>query len=229
MLYVYIMCTAFHLHLSHAMISGTFKENAPHIPSVLSESLLMSSASTLRKGVYYLIGQHLHGAYRSMAGSSSEEPAWVNEYTHFITEADEAGEQRLQQNLLWLTAELGSSADRMCMSHFVPGSVLVQQLEDAESYWPLHLEALRIVQPRVIITYGISDVSPFWFLYEHSEALGDSWDQVKAGQGNWRCKTFTGQYLGQRVPVVGLPHLSRYKLSGKEHVIEWIRGLVDVE
>ena len=189
----------------------------------------MSPSSTLRKGVYYLMGQHLHGAYRSMSRADAAEPAWMNEYTHFISQADEAGEQRLRENLLWLTTALGSSMDKMCMSQFVPNAVMVQQLEDAEPYWALHLEALRIVQPRVIITYGISDVSPFWFLYEQSEALGDSWDQVKAGQGNWRCKTFTGQYQGRRVPVIGLPHLSRYKLAGKEHVAEWIRNLVFAE
>nr|MBX2819700.1 hypothetical protein [Rhodothermaceae bacterium] len=130
-----------------------------------------------------------------------------------------------EQNLMWLCAELGTSLDRVCRSHFVPSSVLVQELEDALPYWPTHLDILKGVQPEVIITYGISDVSPFWFMYEQSEALGDSWDQVKAGQGNWRCKTFTGEYNGRRVPVVGLPHLSRYKLSGKSHVVEWIMEL----
>lgn len=214
------------------MISGTFKKNAPHAASdrsPLSESLLMSPASSLRKGAYYVIGQHLHGVYRSLSNQEQEEPAWVNEYTHFITQTDEAGEQRLQDNLMWLGAELGCSMDRLCISHFVPVPVLVQDLTDADAYWAMHEEALGIVQPRVIITYGISDVSPFWFLYEKSEALGDSWDEVQAGQGNWRCKTFTGQYLGRRIPVVGLPHLSRYKLSGKDHVLTWIRELADME
>lgn len=189
------------------------------------EAILAGDPATLRTGRYYIIGQQLHGAYNSLSAQNKNEPSWVNEYTHLITQNDEAGEQRLQQNLMWLCSELGSSLDRVCRSHFVPSSVLVQDLGDALPYWPLHLEVLKSVKPDIIITYGISDVSPFWFLYEQSEALGDSWDQVKAGQGNWRCKTFTGQYNGIRVPVVGLPHLSRYKLSGKTHVVEWINGL----
>ena len=128
---------------------------------------------------------------------------------------------------MWLCTELGTTLDLVSRSHFVPLASYVGDLGDALPYWPIHQLILKVVQPDVIITYGMSDVSPFWFLYEQSEALGDSWDQVKAGQGNWRCKTFTGEYHGRRVPVVGLPHLSRYKLSGKMHVVEWIRGLSD--
>jgi|GEM_PF-4868108 len=212
-----------------AMISGTYHtDGSPH-PSESSagiDSILIGSRKALRHGRFCIIGQQLHGAYKSLEAQNESEPAWVNEYTHLITEKDEAGEERLEQNLMWLCAELGTSLDHVCRSHFVPSSVLVQELEDALPYWPTHLDILKAVQPDVIITYGISDVSPFWFLYEQSEALGDSWDQVKAGQGNWRCKTFTGEYNGRRVPVVGLPHLSRYKLSGKTHVVEWIMELV---
>lgn len=210
------------------MIQGTYHSNkSPY--SIDSQgsmaSMLVGKPASLRQGRYYIIGQHLHGAYKSLEAQNANEPAWVNEYSHLLSQKDDAGEERLQQNLMWLCAELGTSLDRVCQSHFVPDSVCVQDLVDALPYWPVHLDVIKAVQPDVIITYGISDLSPFWLLYEQSEALGDSWEQVKAGQGNWRCKSFTGQYHGRRIPVVGLPHLSRYKLSGKTHVVEWINEL----
>ena len=193
-------------------------------PDGQPETLLCSSPSTLRKGAFYVIGRPCGVEY---ATPLPAEPSWVNEYTAFVTKQDEAGEQRLQKNLVWLFEQLGTAVERVCMSRMAPSSIPMDDLKAAEAFWPIHQNILHIVHPEIIITYGISDHSPFWYLYECSEELGDSWSHIASGQGNWQCKTFTGTYLGRRVPVVGLPHLSRYTLAGKLHVVDWIKGLYE--
>ena len=201
--------------------SLTHRRRRTPVPLFLDDVLAMP-LHALRRGPYYIIGQDLPDAYRALL--RREEPAWMNEYTNRVVDKDEAGEQRLRENLRWLCEALGTSLDRVGQSHFVPPGVVLTDLAEADVYWERHLELISTAQPDVIITYGISDISPFWYLYEHSDALGDTWDHIPAGHGNWRCKAFTGSFGGRRIPVVGLPHLSRYRLSGKTQVIDWIKA-----
>ena len=210
------------LYQSSAGSHGISKEEG-HQESRAPSQLLFSAPRTLTRGRYLVIGHHQ--GVQASHWENAIVPSWVNEYTHVVSKTDETGALRLRKNLHWLFDHLKVSCQKACVTHFVPGHVVLNDLEEVHPYWPAHKDVIKAVQPEIILTYGNSDISPFWYLYEQSEELGDSWDRLAAGQGNWRCKTFTGTYLGKRVPVIGLPHLNRYTLVGKYHVVEWIESI----
>ncbi len=208
-----------------AITRGSFL--ARSIPGSAAQSLLWSRSSTLRKGPCYVIGHPLEAAPDAPKAPGVHQLAWTNEYSSAVS-AEDHKQERLEKNLTWMLERLGYSWEHTCIMHLLTGYPAMEAMEVEAVYatvnWHAHREALRIVQPSLIVTFGTAGVSPFWYMYEQSEELGDSWDRIRAGHGNWQCRSFTGTYLGRRIPVIGLPHLYRYKLEGKHHVVEWIQA-----
>ena len=86
--------------------------------------------------------------------------------------------------------------------------------------WPVHLEILRIVQPKLIISLGTSGLSPYGFLWDQLRPLSEQ--EVPSGHGDWTCRAFTaGGYT-----VAGIPHLGRYAIDRNPAVTGWLRGLL---
>jgi len=76
------------------------------------------------------------------------------------------------------------------------------------------------VQPRLIIAFGNSGVSPYAFLL--SKLTPASETMFPSGHGSWRCRAFTAG--GMR--VAGLPHLSRYAIDRHPPVGKWLNALL---
>jgi hypothetical protein len=89
----------------------------------------------------------------------------------------------------------------------------------AKRCWPIHETIIKIVQPKLVIVFGNSDVSPYGYLHA---MIGGKEEYVPSGHGNWNAKGFQSRINGKAVYVAGLPHLSRYSPIGKSQVVEWL-------
>jgi uracil-DNA glycosylase len=135
------------------------------------------------------------------------------------------GDAPLQRRICWLLKRIGLSPREVCASNLI---FLRSRKQRDISYnalaklcWLIHNAILSVVQPRLIIAFGNSDVSPYGYLRTLSN-FGGQEDCIPSGHGNWLVKGFQSEISDKKVYVVGLPHLSRYSIIGKDHVIEWL-------
>lgn len=203
-----------------------------------SGAVLYSRPETLRPGDYYLLGLNPGGdaSKTQTIKQRLDRPAekWVNAYTEEAWSNNNgeylSGEAPLQRRLIWLMEALGTRLEDVCASNLIfvrtPDAASIEDYEDlAEKCWKVHEKILDIVQPKIILTFGNGDVSPYRFLQGLAEGDIQELEGCESGHGNWTCKAFTGSFQGRPRLVVGLPHLSRYDVVEKREVVGWIRRL----
>lgn len=209
-----------------------------HILDDMGE-VVYSSHETLKKGDVYLLGLN-------PGGSSQEHPETHIPYTirthlermlrretnSFIDECWEnglsnfpIGEAILQKRVIALLKGIGIDDPRtVCASNIIfktsrSSADLCFGL--AGLCWPVHEAILKIVQPSLILTYGIQKVSAYEFL----KALflkGDELPPQPASHGKWNCRGFHCDIDGNPTFVAAVPHLSYYSPTNKHDVFKWI-------
>ena len=203
----------------------------PVLASIANRSgrVLCSSAATLRPGTIYLLGLNpgddpqTHAA--ETVGESLENlPSRTrNAYLDESWGGQPKGENKFQRRVDWLLTNLGSETRDVCASNLIftcstaAGDSGYPQT--ATLCWPVHERIISIVQPRLILVFGNSSVSPFQFLRQQYQPL--LVDFYSSGHGNWRCQGFSTL---TDIKVIGLPHLSRYAVHRHEDVVEWIKA-----
>jgi hypothetical protein len=198
-----------------------------------SGTILYSSCATLTRGKYYFLGLNPGGAEEGTnsiqksldhLGAQTEnaylDQAWCSHAacTRCI------GQHRLQKNYAALFSALGENPHSICASNLIfkrssdeKGS---EYPELAKLCWPVHETILQIVQPRAIITFGVTNT----FLFVAEKLGGGSIQYFNSGHGNWSC----GSLVKEGTPVlIGLPHLSKYTIYNRPEVIETIRSLIE--
>jgi hypothetical protein len=195
-----------------------------------SGKVLYSAAATLRPGAVYLLGLN-------PGGDPNKEPETVRESLEGLATREKnsyldekwarqkrAGEAPLQRRVKWLTEQLDLNLGEVCASNLI--FVRSKNARDSEyptlakRCWPIHREILKMVQPRLIMAYGNSGVSPYAYLRRH---FGEPAEQrFPTRHGSWSCRVFEAE--GMR--MVGLPHLSRYAIVGDLEVSRWVRGFL---
>jgi len=88
--------------------------------------------------------------------------------------------------------------------------------------WKIHEKILEIVQPKYILCFGNSVFSPYGILKSkfYKDKLEDN---IGANHGNWKVKGFETSINGRLVYIAGVPHLSRYDITTKHDVLEWLK------
>ncbi len=133
------------------------------------------------------------------------------------------GEAPLQKRICWLLESLKLHPRKVCASNLI--FFQSRRVKDisyydlAERCWPIHEAIIEIVQPKLIIAFGNSVLSPYGYLHT---MLGGKEEYVSSGHGKWNVKGFQSNINGKLVYVAGLPHLSRYSPIGKSRVVEWL-------
>lgn len=189
----------------------------------MSGEVLYSAASTLQSGDVYLLGINPGGdpdkqATKTIKDSLSELPTRTkNAYLVKWRDRD-PGKAPIQRRVQWLLDALGHELSNVAASNLVfvrskDASGIIQKY--AGLCWPVHVRIIEIVRPKYIITFG---QGVFEYLRQRMPVGVES--QHPAKHGSWMCRRFDS-IDGCR--VVGLPHLSRYDIIGKDKVIEWIR------
>ena len=196
----------------------------------LSGEVLYSAASTLRPGEVYLLGHNPGGDDKDptlpTVGRSLDElptKTW-NSYTDTSWNGYEVGEAPLQLRVKCLLERLEQRPNEVAASNLIfPRSrdaASSSFLDLSKTCWRVHEQILSIVNPRLIIAYGNSTYSPYQFLFDEFSA--NSQECYPSGHATWVCRSFV---VPGRFRVVGVPHLSRYKISAHDDVADWIRGL----
>ena len=216
-------------------IEAFVEQSRRDLASVLERrgNILYSAARTLSPGKFYFMGLNPGGTDSSVTIAShlaslptrvenAYEEKWDSTRTHY-----EAGAAPLQRRIKYLFEDiLGCPLPDVCATNLIfmqthdAGELRFQ--EDAATCWPVHERMLAIVQPKVIVAFGNSGISPYAYLRQR---LSSSPDEVfPSGHGTWMCRSFDGVVNGNQVTVVGLPHMSRYSPMNREGLSEWLRG-----
>tara|TARA_A200000159_G_scaffold160134_1_gene179777 strand:- start:4691 stop:5080 length:390 start_codon:yes stop_codon:yes gene_type:complete len=125
--------------------------------------------------------------------------------------------------VIWLFNSLNLNPRDVCASNLI--FLQSRRADDisfslAQKCWPVHKAIIDIVKPKLIITFGNSQTSPYGYLLS---LLGGEEEYFPSGHGAWRIKGFTTNINNHPVYIAGLPHLSRYSPIGKTKVIEWLK------
>lgn len=193
-----------------------------------SGRVLYSSADTLRPGSLYLLGLNPGGnpvvEMETVADSLEDLPARkMNAYLDESWKGKDNGRSVLQLRVQWILQELGFATRDVCASNLIfvrsIGASGCGYPQTAQLCWPVHERILNIVQPKLILVFGISGVSPFQFLRNQLQPAGVVYQH--SGHGSWRCFGFSTH---SGLKVIGLPHLSRYAIDRRPQVVEWIRS-----
>ena len=192
-------------------------------------SILYSGHETLKSGDVYLLGFNPGGAGgKSLKASidsmlSNESNAYLDESWENLSGSWGNGEAPLQKRICWVLASLELNPREVCASNLI--FIQSRRASDisysllAELCWPIHEAIISVVQPKLIIAFGNSNVSAYGYLHA---MLGGIEEYIPSGHGNWNAKGFQSHMNGKAVYVAGLPHLSRYSPMGKSQVVEWL-------
>jgi len=84
----------------------------------------------------------------------------------------------------------------------------------ANKCWEVHRFIISIVKPKIIITIGNGEQkSAYTYLHKISSKVRED-NPLKAFHGEYKIKSFIGKFDELNILVVGLPHLSRYDVTG---------------
>jgi len=211
---------------------SNFIETAQHdLAPILDRSgnILYSAADTLRPGSIYLLGLNPGGdptkhqtvrqtldALASKVTNAYLDERWERHY--------HPGHAPLQRRIQWLAHEMGLDLRKVCATNLI----FVRSKDGARSgypsladvCWPIHLAILELVQPKLIIAFGNSSVSPYAYLRRRLN--GSPEKTFPSGHGSWLCRVFRSA----ETRVVGLPHLSRYAVHKHPEVGIWLRSFL---
>jgi len=193
-------------------------------------SILYSSHETLRPNDVYLLGFNPGGSGGNSISYSinrllnNEQNAYLDECWKNPNGSWRKGGAPLQKRVDWLLKNIGYRTREVCSSNlifFQSQNANNINYSLAKRCWPVHEAILEIVKPKLIITFGNSNVSPFSYLHG---LLGGVIEYTPSGHGNWNIKEFEATINNCPIYVAGIPHLSRYSPIGKECVIDWLNS-----
>jgi len=202
--------------------------------------LLYSSAKTIKKGDIYFMGINPAGGSSDQDEVDEKETlgydlnnlpnrtinAYIDEKWTRGNKYYEKGQYLLQKRTTWLLNELtGGEAESVCATNLVfIGTETANDIEGEwiTKCWKVHECLIKIVRPKIILSCGVGDNTPYCYLKEKYHN-GKNEEIVESGHASWKCYAFKANIEGVKVWVVGLPHLSRYNIIGKEKVVDWIK------
>lgn len=192
--------------------------------------LIYSAHHTLQKGDIYLLGlnpggagyiaieDHIGGMLHRNINSFIDE-SWTNGQNEWAP-----GKAPLQQRVKYLLTALGYSTEDVCASNLI-----FQTTPNADELcfglagicWPFHEAVIEIIKPKLLLTFGNSEVSPYSFV---KALFGGDELTIGADHGKLLWKGFHTVINGHKLFVAGLPHMSRYDPRGKPQLIEWLKA-----
>ncbi|HRN71228.1 MAG TPA: hypothetical protein PLS49_08680 [Candidatus Woesebacteria bacterium] len=226
---------------------SSFIENSRKLLSpILNESggILYSSGDTLKKGLIYILGLNPGGADGPTIEDSlnvifsSKENAYLDEDWSTDKHKYKIGCHPLQKRIKYLSDYLGYNLRNICCSNLIFVRSLDQQGcnfdYNANLCWEVHKLIIDVICPKILLVFGNSKISPYFFVKTQHEKYFDnniSEDVKQSGHGNWSCRSFITNLFGNETLILGLPHLSRYRIidykNDRKIVLHWIKKKVN--
>jgi hypothetical protein len=91
----------------------------------------------------------------------------------------------------------------------------------ANKYWDFHLEFIKRLDTKVIISNGIGWKSAFNYIFERYKPKNAEYQN--SGHGNWSIGYFDVNIENYLIRVVGIPHLSYYSVKEKGNHLSWLK------
>lgn len=184
-------------------------------------AVLYSSWETLKDGEYYFLGVNPAGSGEATPKTIRESldelgTSTTNEYldVSWYSNPTDTKRRPLQQRFKFLFEDaLRVDPRSVCASNLIFKSSKKEKDAGgwpmAKKCWPVHKAIIQeIVQPRVIITFGIL---PFDFILN---TLGGTRPKEEDSRhGNWTWRYSILEETGQK--LIGLPHLSIYAIDSQ--------------
>jgi len=221
---------------------SSFVKNCRKLLSpILNESggILYSSGDTLKKGLIYVLGLNPGGAEGQTIDDSisvifsSKDNAYLDEDWSSDKHKYGIGKHPLQKNIKYLFDYLGYNLRDICCSNLIFVRSVDQQgcnfYYNANLCWEVHKLIIDTICPKIFLVFGNSIISPYFFVKtQHLKYFGNniSEDIIQSGHGNWSCRSFITNLFGNDILILGLPHLSRYRIidynNDRKIVLQWI-------
>lgn len=207
-------------------------------PDVLGRSgtVLFSGAKTLCRGDIYILGLNPAGDANKLSGNTIDASLnelcarEFNEYVDGCWGNKGAGNGKIQTRIRWLIQALGHDILSVCASNLIfRRTKSAEQLDfpdEAHECWPVHRAIIETVRPKMILSNGTGPRSAYTYLRRFIASDIASEGRFASGHGNQMCKHFDMILDGLTIKVVGIPHLSRYKVTGKEAVAHRCKELL---
>ena len=144
-----------------------------------------------------------------------------------LTKHSQIGEAPLQKRVKVSIESLGYNTEDVCASNgiFVRSKNANSLNFGLAGYcWKFHERIIEIIQPKLILCFGVSEISAYSFL-KSLLPINDPVVEIESGHGNWKCESFTTNLNNREIKVVGIPHMSYYDITTKPEVIQWISNL----
>lgn len=69
--------------------------------------------------------------------------------------------------------------------------------------WKFHVRIIEVIQPKLILYFGISEISAYSFL-KSLLPINDAVVEIESGHGNWKYESFTTNLNNKEMNVVGI-------------------------
>jgi hypothetical protein len=180
-----------------------------------SGRFLYGDISALKEGNYYLLGYN--------PGGDLNEPTLRDDIKVWGGENNIRLTPVLQHNLNKLREAIAPR--QFCWSNLYferSGDPSLIKEKNEEIYWPVHEKVIEIIKPGCVFAFGVGKSSTPTY-HKLKKLLGfegnkESYFHSNANPDNdgWEPRVTEGRYKGRPLKLIGLPHLSRYRLSAED-------------
>jgi hypothetical protein len=192
--------------------------------------ILYSSPKTLKVGNVYLLGINPGADPDGLDDPDIEThldklaSSDTNRYIDGEWDRGRIGTDPFQLRVVWLLRSLGLDPRDVCSSNLIfrrsDGQGTSGYPETAYRCWPVHQRILSIVQPKMIICLGNL---PFDYVTSRGSSESPQAEEFPSGHGSWQCRSARVHLESRSIDIVRLPHLRRYRVIGKQPVVDWMR------
>jgi hypothetical protein len=202
------------------------------IKLILGEELKKSGRSfysnkqTLQKGKYLVIGLNPGGdpeIIKNTIEDSFKQIEDVNFNAYYENWLTNGKIHRLQKNLRYLFAELGTDLRMVCATNlFYERTKRESDLSNVNTdlYKKILFLTLELISPEIIFVFGNKSTNTLLAVMQIDESSNR---QIESEHGTWKICFIESKFKDKKVKIVSFPHLSIYTLYNRPNIIDNIK------
>jgi hypothetical protein len=194
-----------------------------------SGTALYSSINTIKKGKYLIVGLNPGGDPNVIKGSilQSFETIKDPDYNAYFEDWNHGQKHPLQENLKMLFKEIKVDLKSVCATNFIYRRTKRETdliTQDFRLYMGILSELIKIVDPKVIITFGVRPYNELRNFFQSD--INSPEGHEASGHGNWKIRYQEIRGTNQVRILIGFPHFSRYTINNRRRQLDWFKEIV---